>query len=455
MNSNSSLFKDTICASATPVGGALTVVRMSGPNAISIADKVFSKQVIHAASASLHYGFVIDNDGSTVDEVMLSIYRNPHSYTGEDCVEFSCHGSAYIVQRLLALLTTNGARMAEPGEYTKRAYLNGKMDLSQAEAVADLIASSTRAQHDIAMNQMKGGISDKLSRLRDKLLKLNSLLELELDFSDHEELEFADRGELLSLAHSIDCEIEQLAKSFGQGNAIKNGIPVAIVGKTNVGKSTLLNSLLGEERAIVSDIHGTTRDTVEDTLIIDGTLFRLIDTAGLRHTDDKIEKIGIDRSLRAIGHAAIILWVIDKKPTKEEILQMKERCKGRQLAIIWNKSDITTPVFLPDSIPQVSISAKQSNGIGSVLNLLSKLSGIGKAHNGNVIVSNLRHYNQLLAAHNHLQKVIEGINAGLTGDLLAEDLKEVLSDLASITGRGLITPQETLNNIFKNFCIGK
>lgn len=455
MNTDSSLFKDTICAPATPVGGALAVVRLSGPNAITIAQSVFSKDISHAKGQSLHYGNVIDDDSSEVDDVMLSVYRSPHSYTGEDSVEISCHGSAYVVERTLALLTAHGARMAEPGEFTRRAYLNGKMDLSQAEAVADLIASSTRAQHDIAIRQLKGGISDKLSDLRDQLLRLDSLLELELDFSDHEELEFADRGQLLSLANDIDGEVMALARSFGQGNAIKQGIPVAIVGKTNVGKSTLLNRLLGDERAIVSDVHGTTRDTIEDTLVIDGTLFRLIDTAGLRHTDDRVEQIGIDRSLRAISHAAIVLWVVDSRPTADELVEMGQRCKGRAVAVVWNKADVTKPTTVSASIPQVNISAKSGNGVESVLHLISKLSGLGEKRHGSVIVSNLRHYNQLISAHTHLQEVISGITDGLTPDLLAESLKEVLSDLSSITGRGIITPQETLNNIFRHFCVGK
>lgn len=455
MNTDSSLFKDTICAPATPVGGALAVVRLSGPQAIAIAQSVFSKDISHAKGQSLHYGNVIDDDSSEVDDVMLSVYRSPHSYTGEDSVEISCHGSAYVVERTLSLLTAHGARMAEPGEFTRRAYLNGKMDLSQAEAVADLIASSTRAQHDIAIRQLKGGISDKLSDLRDQLLRLYSLLELELDFSDHEELEFADRGQLLSLANDIDGEVMALARSFGQGNAIKQGIPVAIVGKTNVGKSTLLNRLLGDERAIVSDVHGTTRDTIEDTLVIDGTLFRLIDTAGLRHTDDRVEQIGIDRSLRAISHAAIVLCVVDSSPTADELVEMEQRCKGRAVAVVWNKADVTEPTTVSASIPQVNISAKSGNGVESVLHLISKLSGLGEKRHGSVIVSNLRHYNQLISAHTHLQEVISGITDGLTPDLLAESLKEVLSDLSSITGRGIITPQETLNNIFQHFCVGK
>ncbi len=455
MNTDSSLFKDTICAPATPVGGALAIVRLSGPDAIAIARSVFSKDISQAKGQTLHYGNIIDDDGSEVDDVMLSVYRSPHSYTGEDSVEISCHGSAYVVERILALLTAHGGRMAEPGEFTRRAYLNEKMDLSQAEAVADLIASSTRAQHDIAMRQLKGGISDKLSLLRDKLLHLDSLLELELDFSDHEELEFADRGELLSLANEIDGEITALASSFGQGNAIKQGIPVAIVGKTNVGKSTLLNLMLGDQRAIVSDVHGTTRDTIEDTLVIDGTLYRLIDTAGLRHTDDRVEQIGIERSLRAISRAAIVLWVIDSRPSEDEMKQMEERCNGRRLAIVWNKADVTTPTHVAESVPQVNVSAKVGRGLDDILHLVSSLSGLGEQCHGSVVVSNLRHYNQLVAAHSHLREVIDGFNSGLTGDLLAESLKEVLSDLASITGRGIITPQETLNNIFKNFCVGK
>lgn len=467
-----SLFHDTICAPATPVGGALAIIRLSGRDAVAITDSVFSGSLAEAKTATLHYGVISDDDGSVIDDVVVSVYRAPHSYTGEDATELSCHGSAYVVNALLRLLVAHGARMAEPGEYTRRAYLNGKMDLSQAEAVADLIASSTKAQHDIAVNQLRGGVSNRLSAMRDRLLKLNALLELELDFSDHEELEFADRSELLRLAKEIDGETTALAASFRQGNAIKEGVPVAIVGKTNVGKSTLLNRLVGEQRAIVSDVHGTTRDTIDDTLVVRGTLFRLTDTAGLRHTTDRIEQIGIDRSLEAIRKATVVLWVIDEKPSAEEVDDMAERCRGKKLIVVVNKTDLKTateasegnakaqnsndgPVQLPSDSPVVRISAKQGTGIDDLLDKIYDVSEAADVQKASVVIANQRHYALLRSAHDHLSAVIAGIEAGLSGDLLAEDLKLVLSDLATITGRGIITPQETLNTIFQHFWIGK
>ena len=345
---------DTISALATPTGGAISIIRLSGPDSISIVNTIFSRDISQAKGNTLHYGEILDDNGETVDDVVVSIYRAPHSYTGEDCVEISCHGSAYIVQQILMLLEANGSRQAEPGEYTRRAYLYGKMDLSQAEAVADLIAATNRAQHDMAMSQLRGHFSKELNLLREKLLKLNSLLELELDFSDHEDLEFADRTELKNLANEIDKKIIHLADSFRTGNAMKNGIPVAIVGKTNVGKSTLLNALLHEDRAIVSDIHGTTRDTIEDTTTINGVTFRFIDTAGLRHTDDTIEQIGIDRALTTIERATIVLWVIDSQPSDSEMNEMLSRTTNKHLIIVANKSDINSTLATYKSQPESS-----------------------------------------------------------------------------------------------------
>ena len=449
-------FNDTITALATPAGGAIAVIRLSGNHAIEIAQSIFSRDLSQAKGGTLHYGEVKDEQGATVDDVVVSVYKAPHSYTGEDSVEISCHGSRYIIQRILVLLQAHGARQAEPGEYTKRAFLNGKMDLSQAEAVADLIASTNAAQHRLAMSQLKGGFSKELATLRERLLKMTSLLELELDFSDHEDLEFADRSELNALAREIDDRIVSLAKSFQAGKVLKAGIPVAIVGKTNVGKSTLLNALLGEERAIVSDIDGTTRDTIEDTTTLDGILFRFIDTAGLRKTTDKIENIGIARALSAAEKAYVVLWVIDRQPTEEEINNMQALSAGKHLFAVFNKADLPheSPV-LPSSIPCMEISAKDGQGVAALEKAISTGLDLPELSSEDVIVTNARHHADLMHAHEDLQRVIAGMSSGLSSDLLAEDLRLVIDDLADITGQDRITPQETLNNIFSHFCIGK
>ena len=328
---------DTICALATASGGAIAIIRVSGSETFDIVGAICNKDFATFSPNTIHYTHIINDEGETIDEVMVSIFRAPHSYTGEDSAEISCHGSQYIISKILEILVDNGCRMANPGEFTQRAYLNGKLDLSQAEAVADLIASTNKATHQMAMSQLRGGISSELSLLREQLLKITSLLELELDFSDHEDLEFADRNELYELAIKIDKRISQLIDSFKTGQALKQGVPVAIVGKTNVGKSTLLNKLLKDERAIVSDIHGTTRDTIEDTIDIKGVTFRFIDTAGIRQTQDTIEQIGINRTYKAIEKARIILWLIDTHPSKEEIQDMQRRCEGKSLIIIQNK----------------------------------------------------------------------------------------------------------------------
>ena len=366
---------DTICALATAPGGAIGIIRISGPQTPEILSRVFSKNLSGAEPNTIHYGHIVEYDAvsqhqNIIDEVLVSIFRAPHSYTGENSAEISCHGSRYILNKVLELLIKHGCRMAEPGEYTQRAYLNGKMDLSQAEAIADLIASGNKATHEMAMSQLRGHFSSELSRLREQLLKLTSLLELELDFSDHEDLEFADRSELLELANKINNRITFLAHSFETGQALKNGIPVALAGKTNVGKSTLLNRLLRDDRAIVSSVHGTTRDTIEDTMDINGVTFRFIDTAGIRRTTDEIEQIGINRTYAAIGKARIVLWIIDAEPTAEDIQKMFERCQRKSLIIIKNKMDIASTLNtapLSDSrlkdIPTVEISAKQGTNI--------------------------------------------------------------------------------------------
>ena len=457
---------DTICAVATRAGGALGVVRVSGPDAIRITDSIFNSASHHPLASArpytLSYGQIIDKDGTPVDDVLVSVFRAPHSFTGQDSTEISCHGSTYILQKVCQLLINAGCRQAEPGEFTQRAFLNGKMDLSQAEAVADLIASGNRATHRIAISQLKGHFSSELSVLRDQLLKLTSLLELELDFADHEELEFADRTELLSLAHRADDRITELARSFKTGQALKEGIPVAIVGKTNVGKSTLLNRLLKDDRAIVSDIHGTTRDTIEDTIQINGVTFRFIDTAGIRQTADAIEQIGISRTFAAIEKALIVIWMLDSEPTADEIKEIASHIDGKKLILALNKSDLNSynafdasALNLPaDDIRSIEISAKFNKNIAELENLIYELADIPEINSDTVIVTQTRHFDALTHAHQNLERVISGLNSTLSGDLIAEDLRLVLQDLAEITGVA-ITPSETLTNIFKHFCIGK
>ena len=450
------LFNDTISALATPAGGAIAVIRVSGPKALSIVQGVFSGKVMEARGGTFHYGEIKSDDGETIDDVVVSVFKAPHSYTGEDSAEISCHGSRFIIQRILALLQQHGTRQADPGEYTRRAYLNGKMDLSQAEAVADLIASTNKVQHKLAMSQLKGGFSNELSSLRERLLKMTSLMELELDFSDHEDLEFADRSELESLAKDISAHILSLAKSFDTGKVLKAGVPVAIVGKTNVGKSTLLNALLGEERAIVSDIDGTTRDTIEDTTTIGGVLFRFIDTAGLRKTDDKIENIGISRAIEALDKAFVVLWVVDAQPSNDEIARMEKLACGKHLFVVINKVDLPhTSLSLPSTMPSIEISAKEGRGIAELESMIINNLDIPELSSTDVIVTNARHYSDLTKAYQDLQRVLDGIDSNLPSDLIAEDLRLVIDDLADITGQDRITPQETLNNIFKHFCIGK
>lgn len=449
---------DTICALATTPGGALGIIRVSGPNALSIVGSVCRCSVETAPPNTIRYTHIVDGS-ELIDEAVVSIFRAPHSYTGEDSVEISCHGSRYILNRVLALLVENGCRMAQPGEYTMRAYLNGKLDLSQAEAVADLIASTNQATHRMAMSQLRGHFSSELKTLRDQLLQLTSLLELELDFSDHEELEFADRDELQQLAQHIDLRIQQLAKSFERGQALKAGIPVAIIGKTNVGKSTLLNQLVGDDRAIVSDIHGTTRDTIEEAIDINGIQFRFIDTAGIRNTTDTIEQIGIARTYAAIEKASIVLWLTDKAPSLSEVSDITQRCKDKSLIILHNKIDLERDSSLNTSEEETNnmhlyISAKTGLGIPALRQAIYTAANIPSFTENDVIVTNARHYDSLIRAHESILPVIEGLQNNLSSDLLSEDLRQTLSILSEITG-GQITPQETLNNIFQHFCVGK
>ena len=453
----------TICALATAPGGAIGIIRISGSRTFEILSRVFrgSGDVQTFSANTIHYGHIVSG-AEIIDEVMVSIFKAPHSYTGEDSAEISCHGSRYILNKVIALLIANGCRTAGPGEFTQRAFLNGKMDLSQAEAVADLIASSNKATHQIAMSQLRGHFSSELSRLREQLLKLTSLLELELDFSDHEDLEFADRGELLEIANKINNRITTLAQSFETGQALKNGIPVAIVGRTNVGKSTLLNKLLRDDRAIVSSVHGTTRDTIEDTIDLNGITFRFIDTAGIRQTTDEVEQIGIERTYAAIEKARIALWIIDAEPTTEDIQEMLERCKDKSLIIIRNKIDIISASetsSISDSrlkdIPIIGISAKQGTNIDKLEQAIFESANIPELSEQDIIVSSARQYQSLVSAHENLSRVLSGLESGLSGDLVSEDLRLVLDDLANITGQGRILTNEVLGNIFTHFCVGK
>lgn len=451
---------DTICAIATRAGGALSVIRVSGANAVAYTDRIFQsasgKRLAESKANTLHYGTLhtlADASGAreAIDDVVVSLWRAPHSYTGDDVVEISCHGSQYIAQNIIQALIACGCRQAEPGEYTMRAYLNGKMDLSQAEAVADLIAANNKVSHDLAVSQLKGHFSSELQRLRQQLLKLTSLLELELDFSDHEDLEFADRSEINDLSTEIFEKLRTLCESFKTGQALKQGIPVAIVGKTNVGKSTLLNQLLNEDKAIVSDIDGTTRDIIDGMASINGVTFRFVDTAGIRTTDDAIEKIGIERAYEQIAKAAIVVWMIDGKPAQADRDDMARRTEGKPLIVVHNKADLSAETFVDN---EVAISAKRNENIQLLKEKIMEAANIPEIDENTIMVTNMRHFEALHKAMTDLQRVIDGLASGLPSDLLAEDLRLCLEDLADITG-GQITSQETLNNIFQHFCIGK
>ena len=465
---------DTICAIATPAGsGGIAVIRVSGNQAIALCDKIFAplnskKSLATQAANTLLYG-TIKEDDEIVDEVVVALFRAPHSFTGEDTIEISCHGSQYIQQRIIALLLAIGCRLAEPGEFTRRAFTSGRIDLSQAEAVADLIAATSSAAHRLAMNQMRGQFSQRLAQLRMQLLQFASLIELELDFSE-EDVQFADRSQLTQLTQEISREISRLAHSFAVGNAIKNGVPVAIVGETNAGKSTLLNRLVHDERALVSDIHGTTRDVIEDTITLGGTLFRFIDTAGIRETTDTIENMGIERTFDKLTQSDIVVWLIDSTSDTHEIEQLSQRilplCQEKHLIIAFNKSDLinetqqknieTTAQHLTTKHPNsvaINLSAKNDIGIDRLEQQLIAAAQLPTSDNNDVIVTNARHHQALTLALDAINRVADGLANGIPTDFVAQDIRETMHHLGEITGQ--ISTDEILGSIFTRFCIGK
>lgn len=461
------IHNDTIVALATPSGaGAVAIIRISGKNAIAIAAEVFQsvsgKDLNQQKTHTIHLGTIVDGN-KVYDQVLVSIFKNPNSYTGENVIEISCHGSTFIQQQIIQLLLRKGCRMAQAGEFTLRAFLNGKLDLSQAEAVADLIASDNEASHQIAMQQMRGGFSNEIAKLREELLNFASLIELELDFAE-EDVEFADRSQFNDLLNRIEFVLKRLIDSFAVGNVIKNGIPVAIVGEPNVGKSTLLNALLNEERAIVSDIAGTTRDTIEDELIIDGISFRFIDTAGIRETKDVVESIGIKKTFEKIEHSQVVIYLFDStefitssSQFKIEIEKIKNQFPLKPLLIIGNKADKLSPdevINLKSEIENILlISAKEKIGIEELKNQLLSFVNTGALRNNETIVTNTRHYDSLLKALEEIQKVKFGLQTNLPSDLIAIDIRQALFYFGEITGE--VTNDELLGNIFANFCIGK
>ena len=471
------LYKDTIVAPATTPGtGAISIVRISGPEAFSIADAVVqlkSGTISSSDAYTIRFGSVCTN-GFLLDEVLVSVFRAPHSYTGEDSVEISTHASAYIVQELVNLLLAAGARFAQPGEFTRRAFLNGKMDLAQAEAVADVIAASTAAAHRVAMNQLKGGFSQELASLRSELLEMASLLELELDFSE-EDVEFADRSKLLALLETTKMHVDGLAATFRQGNMIKNGVPVAIVGAANAGKSTLLNALLGEERAIVTDIPGTTRDTIEETMTLDGVLFRFIDTAGIRESSDTVERLGIERTFQSISQAEIVLALFDATLPEAEIQRSWQQVvehvdlSNQQLIILLNKADLCGEIAgnknvtilnnfvsrIDNKIDIIEISAKKKIGLDALKSALSNAVKDLVPNEQSTFVTNVRHFEALCQASRALQDARTSLSASIPSDLVAEDLRRALCSINAILGTDLLDPDTILHHIFQNHCIGK
>lgn len=467
MNTTSS---STIAAIATAPGtGGIAVIRVSGPQTIEIVNRIYlrahsSTDFLQQAAYTVSYGTIVTGSNETIDDVLVTVFRAPHSYTGEDVVEISCHGSVYIQHKVLELLLENGCKLAQPGEFTQRAFTNGKMDLSQAEAVADLIASQSASTHRMAMHQMRGGFSSQLSLLRTQLLDFVSLIELELDFSE-EDVEFADRSQLKELINTIEQHITRLADSFRVGNALKNGIPVALVGETNVGKSTLLNVLLNDDKAIVSEIHGTTRDVIEDTISLRGIDFRFIDTAGIRKTTDTIENMGIERTFKKIEQASIVLWILDTTSLSEHMEWLTDKIyrksEGKKIILVFNKIDRITQeerevleqMFANYEGERIYISAKNRENTHLLEEALIRASQLPEIHPGDLIVSNLRHYEALQLALQAVQRVKEGLESGLSSDFLSQDIRECMFQLGSITGQ--ISNDEILGNIFSKFCIGK
>mgnify|MGYP001493539206 FL=1 len=463
--------QDTICAIATAQGGAIGSIRVSGPEAITITSRIFTpaksgKLLSEQKPYTLTFGRIYNGE-EMIDEVLVSLFRAPHSYTGEDSTEITCHGSSYILQQVMQLLIKNGCRMAQPGEYTQRAFLNGKMDLSQAEAVADLIASSSAATHRLALSQMRGGFSKELTTLREKLLNFTSMIELELDFSE-EDVEFADRSALRRLADEIEEVIARLANSFSVGNVIKNGVPVAIIGETNAGKSTLLNVLLNEDKAIVSDIHGTTRDVIEDTVNIGGITFRFIDTAGIRETSDTIESLGIERTFQKLDQAEIVLWMIDSADAISQLTLLSDkilpRCEHKQLILVFNKIELINETqknelasqfseHIGSEIESIFISAKQRLHTDELQQRLVAAAHLPTVTQNDVIVTNVRHYEALTRALDAIHRVQEGLDANISGDFLSQDIRECIFHLSDIAGE--VTNDMVLQNIFAHFCVGK
>ena len=460
----------TITAISTPPGiGGIAVIRVSGNDALLYSNAIFvskkkSFSLLQQKPNSVSFGIIVNTHNEAIDDVLISVFRSPHSFTGEDVVEISCHGSVFVQQQILQLLIEQGCVLAQPGEFTQRAFLNGKMDLSQAEAVADLIASTSAASHRMALNQMRGGFSNELQKLRTQLLDFVSLVELELDFNE-EDVEFADRSKLKVLANDIEMLMTKLSDSFRVGNAIKNGIPVALVGETNVGKSTLLNLLLNEDKAIVSDIHGTTRDSIEDSININGITFRFIDTAGIRNTKDKVENMGIERTYQKIEQAAIVLWIVDCTQVCEHIEwltdRIAKRAEGKKIILVFNKIDkiaedereILSQLFEQFESERIYISARDRINTDGLQKALIEAAQLPEINPGDVVVNNIRHFEALQNAHRAISRVIEGLDTGISGDFLSQDIRECIYFIGEITGQ--ISNNEILGNIFGKFCIGK